>query len=54
MIFSVGVDIVEIERVKKAILNSSFIKMVFTENEQKFLKTKAQALGQFLQKTWRF
>ncbi len=45
MIFSVGVDIVEIERVKKAILNSSFTKMVFTENEQKFLKTKAQSFA---------
>ena len=40
MIRGIGTDIIEIQRISKAIeRNSNFIKKVFTENEQQYFKT---------------
>lgn len=42
MVKGIGVDLVEIERVKKAIKNTAFIKRIFTEEEQKYCLSKAR------------
>ena len=40
MDFLVGTDIIEIERIKKAVQNEKFIKHVYTENEIKYCENK--------------
>ena len=41
LIRGIGTDIIEIQRISKAIeRNSNFIKKVFTENEQQYFKTR--------------
>lgn len=40
MIIGVGTDIIEIERIEKAILKESFVKKYFTEKEIIFFQTK--------------
>lgn len=40
MIIGVGTDIIEIERIKKAIDSSIFIQRLFTDEELKYLNTK--------------
>ena len=41
MITGIGVDIIEIERIKEAIdKNKSFLEKIFTENEIEYLKTR--------------
>ncbi len=40
MIKGIGVDIIEISRVKKAVDNDSFLKKYFTDNEIKFFATE--------------
>lgn len=45
MIFSVGTDIIEIDRIKKTISNSSFLSKVYTEKEIMLFKAKPQSLA---------
>ena len=40
MNYLVGTDIIEIERIKKAVQNEKFIKHVYTENEIKYCESK--------------
>lgn len=45
MIFSVGTDIIEIERIKKAIHNDSFLSKVYTKNEILNFKASPNSLA---------
>jgi len=38
MIIGIGTDIIEINRIKKAILNKNFINKVYSQNELEFIK----------------
>ena len=40
MIIGIGTDIIEIERVRRAVLNEHFKKKVFTENEQNYCESR--------------
>ncbi|OOB76818.1 MAG: holo-[acyl-carrier-protein] synthase [Epulopiscium sp. Nuni2H_MBin003] len=45
MIIGVGTDIIEIERVKKAMQNTAFLTKLFTQNEREYCKTKAETVA---------
>lgn len=45
MIFSVGTDIIEIERIEKASLKGGFLYKIFTENEINAFKNKFNSLA---------
>lgn len=40
MIIGIGTDIIEIERVRRAVLNEHFKEKVFTENEQNYCESR--------------
>ena len=40
MIFGIGTDIVQIERIKKNIENKNFVNKIYTENEQVYLQKR--------------
>lgn len=40
MIIGTGIDIIEIERIKNAITRQSFVKRVFTANEQRYCESR--------------
>lgn len=45
MIYSIGTDIIEIERIKKASLKGGFLNMVFTQNEISAFNGKYQSMA---------
>lgn len=45
MIFGLGIDLIELTRIKKAIKNEYFIKKTFTENEYQQAKGKVSFLA---------
>lgn len=45
MIIGVGVDIIEIERIKKACMRENFIKKIFTEKEIELFRGKYNSLA---------
>ena len=48
MIYGIGTDLIEVERVRKACEKESFLKKIYTENEQKLIEGNAQrAAGNF-------
>ena len=48
MIFGIGTDIIEMERIQKAISRKRFLDMVYTEEEQKLIAGRVQkAAGNF-------
>lgn len=48
MIFGIGTDLIEVERIKKAYEKESFRKKIFTEQEQQLIAENAQrAAGNF-------
>ena len=42
MIFGIGTDIIEIERVRKAVNRKNFLNSVFTETEQKYCNSRGK------------
>lgn len=48
MIYGIGTDIIEVERIRKACEKEAFCKKIYTENERKFIEGNAQrAAGNF-------
>ena len=48
MIFGIGTDLIETERIQKAISKKRFLDMVYTEDEQKLIEGRVQkAAGNF-------
>lgn len=45
MLFSIGVDIIEIDRIKKASSSQSFLKKVFTDKELDLIENSTQSLA---------
>lgn len=47
MIFGIGTDIIEVERIGKSIENTSFLDKIFTESERAYCGAKANAAEHF-------
>lgn len=46
MIWGIGIDIIEVERIDKAVSNERFLNKVFTEHERQYCETRGCHKGQ--------